>query len=177
MRTHRIALLLMLLVLAAAPGCRVVAGAAILVGEAVIDAAFDADDCDASRRNEQGPRHQTRDTIGKPFGKPQTEGAHPDSRKECGPVVPKRKQAPVPQLPTGIEDSGKQLGEREGKRVVNQWKDREHKDGESSLRAPKDPHRTSSRRGEKKPHFERKQVVPGLERGPCHVRAESEPRQ
>ena len=62
MRKRWLGLFLGTLLLATAPGCRVVAGAAVLVGEAVLDAAidhaFDDDDpCDAPRRERRaGPR-------------------------------------------------------------------------------------------------------------------------
>ena len=56
MRRRWIGLLLVLFLLATAPGCRVLTGAAIIVGEAFIEGALDDDsyddddDCDAPRK-------------------------------------------------------------------------------------------------------------------------------
>jgi hypothetical protein len=48
---------LLLAILAFAPGCRVLAGAAVILGEAAIEAALDGDDddrdCEAPRRKER----------------------------------------------------------------------------------------------------------------------------
>ncbi len=53
MRRRRVGLLLAILLLATAPGCRAIAGAAIVIGEAVIEGALDHDDdcCCEPRRN------------------------------------------------------------------------------------------------------------------------------
>jgi len=48
---RRLGLLLAILLLATAPGCRAVAGAAIVIGEAVIEGALDdRDDCCCEHR-------------------------------------------------------------------------------------------------------------------------------
>ena len=62
MRRRWLGLILGIVVLATAPGCRVLAGAAVIVGEAflegAIDGALDDDDCDAPKPKHRasGPR-------------------------------------------------------------------------------------------------------------------------
>lgn len=53
---RRLGTLLLLLALATAPGCRVIAGAAVIVGEVVLDGL--ADDCDGDGGDP--PRHERR---------------------------------------------------------------------------------------------------------------------
>jgi hypothetical protein len=52
---RRLGLFLAILLLATAPGCRAIAGAAILVGEAAIEAALDDDDDCCEQRRDRRP--------------------------------------------------------------------------------------------------------------------------
>lgn len=66
MRKRWLGLLLGLLVLATAPGCRVLAGAAIIAGEVALDAALDNDDddCDCHSSNHHSKRgHHDRSSV------------------------------------------------------------------------------------------------------------------
>jgi len=74
MRRIRPGILLALLLLCAAPGCRVLAGAAVIAGEVAIDALLSGDDdgsCQSERHRERrGPTPNPRRSAARPAADP-----------------------------------------------------------------------------------------------------------